>query len=78
MISRLLACQVARLLATGPTYLVTTRPATTRPSKDKCPKTANKHWDQYKDPTTGVAFFDSFVKACLRQLAEDAARVRSH
>ncbi len=77
-ITRLMGGQQARLLATDPPYLVDYTARNHPPSKANRPETANKHWDEYKDPTTGVAFFDAFLKACLPHLTDDAAIYQWH
>jgi DNA modification methylase len=75
---RLMDGQVAQLLATDPPYLVDYTAGNHPQSKVNRPETANKNWDAYKDPTTGVAFFDSFLKACLPHVAQDAAIYQWH
>lgn len=77
-LARLMAGETAALLATDPPYLVDYTAGNHPPSKVNRPETANKNWDAYKDPETGVAFFDAFLKACLPHVREDAAIYQWH
>lgn len=56
----------AVLMATDPPYLVD-YDAGNHPQSfsSKGRKTANKNWDAYKDPASGVAFFSKFLEAAL-------------
>jgi DNA modification methylase len=74
----LMAGEKAQLLATDPPYLVDYTGGNHPPSKANRPETRDKNWDQYKDPQTGVAFYDSFLKACLPHIVHDAAIYQWH
>ena len=75
---RLMAGEKAHLLATDPPYLVDYTAGNHPPSSFNRPETANKNWDEYKDPETSVEFFDSFLRACLAHVVEDAALYQWH
>ena len=77
-LARLMAGETAALLATDPPYLVDYTAGNHPPSSFNRPETANKNWDAYKDPETGVAFFDAFLKACLPHVRPDAAIYQWH
>jgi DNA modification methylase len=68
----------AQLLATDPPYLVDYTAGNHPPSSCNSPATANKNWDAYVDPSTGIAFFDGFLKACLPHVVPDAAIYQWH
>jgi DNA modification methylase len=77
-IARLMDGERAQLLATDPPYLVDYTAGNHPPSSCNSPATANKNWDAYKDPQTGIAFFDGFLKACLPHVEPDAAIYQWH
>lgn len=77
-LARLMAGETAALLATDPPYLVDYTAGNHPPSSFNRPETANKGWDAYKDPETGIAFFDAFLKACLPHIRPDAAIYQWH
>lgn len=77
-LERLMAGEKAQLLATDPPYLVDYTGGNHPPSKANRPETRDKNWDEYKDPETGVAFYDAFLKACLPHVVEDAAIYQWH
>lgn len=77
-LARLMAGEKAHLLATDPPYLVDYDAGNHPPSSFNRPETANKGWDHYKDPETSVEFFDSFLRACLPHVVEDAAVYQWH
>jgi DNA modification methylase len=77
-LERLMAGQTAALLATDPPYLVDYTAGNHPPSSCNRPETANKGWDAYKDPQTGIAFFDSFLKTCLPHVRQDAGVYQWH
>lgn len=77
-VARLMDGEKARLLATDPPYLVDYTAGNHPPSKSNRPETANRDWDAYKDPETGIAFFHEFLKACLPHVAPDAAVYQWH
>lgn len=77
-LARLMVGETAALLATDPPYLVDYTAGNHPPSSYNRPETANKDWDAYKDPQTGVAFFVAFLKACLAHTRPDAAVYQWH
>jgi DNA modification methylase len=77
-VARLMNGVHAQLLATDPPYLVDYTANNHPPSSFNRPETANKNWDAYKDPATGIAFFDGFLKACLPHVEPDAAIYQWH
>ncbi len=77
-VARLMDGELAQLLSTDPPYLVDYTAGNHPPSSCNRPETANKNWDAYKDPTTGLAFFDGYLKACLPHVVEDAAIYQWH
>ncbi len=72
-LARLMASEKAHLLASDPPYLVDYTAGNHPPSSFNRPETANKNWDEYKDPQSGIAFFDAYLKACLPHVVPDAA-----
>jgi DNA modification methylase len=77
-VARLMNGERAQLLATDPPYLVDYTAGNHPPSASNRPQTANRDWDAYKDPQTGIAFFDGFLKACLPHVVPDAAIYQWH
>jgi DNA modification methylase len=77
-VARLMNGERAQLLATDPPYLVDYTAGNHPPSSCNSPATANKNWDEYVDPSTGIAFFDGFLKACLPHVVPDAAIYQWH
>jgi DNA modification methylase len=74
----LMAGQRASLFATDPPYLVDYRGGNHPQSwsrqqaieRGEQNDTADKHWDDYVDPQTGVAFFTDFLRAALAHCIE--------
>ena len=77
-ITRLMAGEKAALLATDPPYLVDYDAGNHPPSSVNRTQTANKRWDEYVDPPTSVAFFDSFLKACMPHCVPGVAVYQWH
>jgi DNA modification methylase len=77
-VARLMNGERAQLLATDPPYLVDYTAGNHPPSASNRPETANRDWDAYKDPQTGIAFFDGYLKACLPHVVPDAAIYQWH
>jgi DNA modification methylase len=83
-VSFLFSGEKARLMATDPPYLVDYTGGNHPPSKANRPETRDKHWDEYKDPESGVAFFVAYLEAAFPHLEERApvyqwhANLRSH
>lgn len=68
----------ARLMATDPPYLVDYTGKNHPPSKANRPETANKDWDEYKDPETSVGFYVAFLQAALPHLVDRAPIYQWH
>jgi DNA modification methylase len=68
----------AQILCTDPPYLVSYTGENHPQSYANRPETANKSWDDYKDPTTGLAFFDAFLRIALEHVVPDAAIYQWH
>ncbi|MCL4864215.1 MAG: hypothetical protein KJZ93_32710, partial [Caldilineaceae bacterium] len=74
----------ARLMATDPPYLMDYDGGNRPQSKTNRAETKEKHWDEYKDPESGVAFFVAYLEAAFPHLEERApvyqwhANLRSH
>ncbi len=77
-LARLMAGEKAHLLATDPPYLVDYTAGNHPPSSFNRPETANKNWDEYKDPQSGIDFFDSYLRNCLSHVVPDAAVYQWH
>ena len=77
-VARLMAGERARLLATDPPYLVDYQGGNHPQSWANRPETRDKHWDDYTDPQSGLAFFQGFLEACLAHTADDAAVYQWH
>lgn len=70
---RLMEGATAELLATDPPYLVDYDGGNHPNSTVNRPEVKDKHWDAYKDPETGVAFFENFLRAALKACAPAVA-----
>ncbi len=77
-LARLMAGEKAHLLATDPPYLVDYDAKNHPPSSFNRPETANKGWDHYHDPQTGIDFFDAYLRTCLPHVVHDAAIYQWH
>ena len=71
-VARLMAGHTATLMATDPPYLVNYQGGTHPQSRANAPagEKRDKHWDDYTDPETGVAFYVGFVAAAKPHLIE--------
>lgn len=71
-VARLMAGHTATLMATDPPYLVNYQGGTHPQSRANAPagEKRDKHWDDYTDPETGVAFYVGFVAAAKPHLVE--------
>lgn len=69
-VARLMAGHTATLMATDPPYLVDYQGGTHPQSWANKPSVKDKHWDDYTDPTSGVAFYVAFVAAAKPHLIE--------
>jgi DNA modification methylase len=77
-LARLMNGAKAHLLATDPPYLVDYTAGNHPPSSFNRPETANKNWDEYKDPVASVEFFDAYIRACMPHVVADAAWYQWH
>ncbi len=78
-VERLMNGEKAVLMATDPPYLVNYQGGNHPTSKaNKGRKTKDKHWDDYNDPETSVAFFQSFIEAALPHLIQDVPIYQWH
>ncbi len=68
--ARLMAGKQAVLLATDPPYLVDYQGGNHPQSSVNKPDVRNKHWDDYIDPETSVAFFADFLRVALAHCIE--------
>ena len=64
-VARLMNGEKASLLATDPPYLVDYKGGNHPQSHANRPEVRDKHWDDYVDPETGIAFFRDFLVAAL-------------
>lgn len=64
-VARLMDGETATLLATDPPYLVDYTGGNHPQSFSNRPEVRDKGWDAYKDPETGVAFYEGFLRAAL-------------
>ena len=60
----------ATLLATDPPYLVDYQGGNHPQSSVNKPDVKDKHWDDYVDPETSVAFFADFLRIALQHCVE--------
>ncbi len=75
-VARLMAGEKARLMATDPPYLVDYQ-------ADRHPQSwanakynkRNKHWDDYKDPETSVAFFVAYLEVAIAEAVREDAPI---
>ena len=77
-VARLMNGERARLLATDPPYLVDYSGGNHPQSWSNRPEVRDKSWDDYKDPETGVAFFEGFLRAALAHCTEGVAVYQWH
>ena len=77
-VARVMNGERAQLMATDPPYLVDYTAGSHPPSSVNSPKTRNKNWDEYRDPTTSVAFYADFIEAALPHLVDRAAIYQWH
>ena len=78
-VRRLMNGQRASLMATDPPYLVDYDAGNHPQSWHNREETKDKSWDEYVDPKTGQAFFESFLRAALDEaLTEDVALYQWH
>ncbi len=85
-VSRVMAGAKATLLATDPPYLVDYdganhpsqhhKKAGRRPGPGK--ELGNKHWDEYVDPVSSVAFYSDYLSAALTHCVERVAVYQWH
>ena len=69
-VARLMDGHKAALLATDPPYLVNYDGGNHPQSFSNRPEVRDKHWDDYKDPETGIAFFVGYLRAALTHCRE--------
>lgn len=77
---RLMAGEKAALMATDPPYLVDYRADNhlgAKPPKPRA-KDKDKHWDDFLDPETAVAFFKNFLAAAIPHFCRGAATYQWH
>jgi len=77
-LGRLMGDTKAALLATDPPYLVDYQGGNHPQSWANDPKTRDKHWDDYTDPTSGLAFFQGFLETALAHCREDVPVYQWH
>jgi DNA modification methylase len=77
-IARLMAGERAHLLATDPPYLVDYRGGNHPQSFANRPATRDKHWDDYVDPASSVAFFQGYLVAALAHCVESVPVYQWH
>lgn len=77
-VARLMNGEKAALLATDPPYLVNYRGGNHPQSFANRPEVRDKHWDDYKDPETGVAFFDAYLRTALAHCVQGVAVYQWH
>ena len=69
-LARLMDGKRASLLATDPPYLVDYKGGNHPQSWANRPETRDKHWDDYVDPTQGLAFFQTLLERSLAHCIE--------
>lgn len=72
-VARLMDGKQASLLATDPPYLVDYKGGNHPQSHANRPEVREKHWDDYVDPETGIAFFRDYLVAALAHCEEGIA-----
>lgn len=77
-VARLMDGQRAQLLATDPPYLVNYQGGNHPDSTANRPDVKDKHWDDYVDPESGVAFFEAFLRAYLPHCTDNVAIYQWH
>jgi DNA modification methylase len=78
-VARLFGDAKAVLMATDPPYLVDYTGGEHPPTKANGGRASkDKHWDEYKDPESGVDFFARFLRVGLLHLSQDAAVYQWH
>jgi len=78
-VQRLMAGERASLMATDPPYLVDYDAGNHPQSWQNDDRTKDKNWDSYKDPKTGLAFFEGFLRMALEHaLTEEVAIYQWH
>jgi ParB-like chromosome segregation protein Spo0J len=77
-LARLMGEEKAQLLCTDPPYLVDYRGGNHPQSWANRPETRDKHWDDYVDPASGLAFFRGFLETALAHCAEDVVAMQWH
>jgi DNA modification methylase len=68
----------ARLMATDPPYLVNYQGGNHPQSSVNKPEVKDKHWDDYIDPESSVAFFADFLRIGLSHCEENVAVYQWH
>jgi DNA modification methylase len=69
-VARLMNGEKAALLATDPPYLVDYTGGNHPQSFSNRPEVRDKAWDAYKDPETGIAFFEGYLRVALARCRE--------
>lgn len=77
-VTTLMDGQKASLLATDPPYLVDYQGGNHPQNWEAAPQSKDEHWDDYKDPKSGVQFFSSFIRAALPNCIEDVPIYQWH
>jgi len=77
-VARLMNGEEAALLATDPPYLVDYQGGNHPQSWHNRAEVKDKHWDDYVDPQSGVAFFTGWLAAALPHCREDVPVYQWH
>ncbi len=77
-VARLMNGKLANLLATDPPYLVNYTAGSHPQSWSNSPETKDKGWDSYKDPSSSIEFYESFMRLGLEHLAPGGAVYQWH
>lgn len=77
-LARLMREEKAALLATDPPYLVDYQGGNHPQSWANTAETRDKHWDDYVDPKSGLAFFSGFLRVALAHCHERAPVYQWH
>ncbi len=76
--ARLMNGETAALLATDPPYLVDYQGGNHPQSWSNRPEVRDKHWDDYVDPTSGLAFFTEWLRVALAHCRADVPVYQWH
>ena len=70
--------ETADLLASDPPYLMSYRGGNHPQSWSNRPEVKDKHWDDYVDPDTGLAFFTAWLRVALKHCRHDVPVYQWH